>query len=297
VIYFEDNRWNETCFRPSNFFHINDCTANDLSDYHIHNFPQILYVFNGTFTHMIDDVDYVQTTGDLLILPPYFSHAMDTRSEPVSWIFVNFADNFLDMFPEGKEKDELFNLVCLRPLTYKLNNVTPFIHFEGDSREKLEVILKELSDEYSKNSEKSPAYLRAKLVQLLTFISEQHNAVSPEADRSVYLNYRSAIKKALDYIDGHFSEPINRDDICRIAHMSRSSFTYVFKQIVGQTLLEYITSLRIRHAEQLLQANKLSITEIGEKCGFVSTPYFSQTFKDHTGFSPREYAKLIRSPE
>ncbi len=293
----EDNRGSLDSYRSSDYFHITHCWVNEPSDYHIHNFPQILYSFEGSFAHRIDDVDYIQNSGDLIVLPPYFSHALDASAEPVHWIFVNFADNFFNMFPEGKEKEELFNLVCLRPLTYKFKDANPFIHFEGESRIKLESILNDLSKEFLKHEKKSPSYIRAKLVQLLTVIAERSNAISPDADRTAYSNYRSSLQKAMDYIDEHYCEHINREEICRIAHMSRSSFTYIFKQIVGQTLLEYITSLRIRHAMQLLSEGKLSITEIGEQCGFDSPPYFSHTFKDHTGFTPREYARLIKESE
>ena len=297
MIITKDNRENFDSYRSSDYFHITHCWINESSDYHIHNFPQILYSFEGSFAHRIDDADYIQREGDLILLPPYFSHALDASTEPVHWIFVNFADNFLNMFPEGEEKKELFNLVCLRPLTYKLRGANPFIHFEGESRVKLENILNDMSKEFLKHENKSPSYLRAKLVQLLTVIAEQSTAVCPEADRTVYANYRSSLQRAMDYIDRHYCEHLNRDEICRIAHMSRSSFTYIFKQIVGQTLLEYITSLRIRRAMQLLSEGELSIIDIGEQCGFDSAPYFSHTFKDHTGFTPREYAKLIKKSD
>ena len=40
-------------------------------------------------------------------------------------------------------------------------------------------VLNDLSKEFNKNENKSPSYIRAKLVQLLTVIAERSNAVSP----------------------------------------------------------------------------------------------------------------------
>ena len=106
-------------------------------------------------------------------------------------------------------------------------------------------------------------------------------------------SYRMSLQVAMEYIDSHFTQQITREEICRIAHMSKSSFSYIFKQLTGQTLTEYINSHRIHLAKQLLEERKKNFTQIGELCGFSSLIYFSRVFKKCTGLSPRDYLRSL----
>ena len=102
-------------------------------------------------------------------------------------------------------------------------------------------------------------------------------------------SYRNSLRAAMDYIDSHYTEPITREEVCRIAHMSKSSFTYIFKQLTGLTFLEYVHSHRVHLAKGLLEERKKNFTQIGMQCGFSSLTYFGRVFKKYTGLTPREY--------
>jgi two-component system response regulator YesN len=49
--------------------------------------------------------------------------------------------------------------------------------------------------------------------------------------------------------------------------------------------------IRIENAKEMLEEKSLSVSEIGEKLGFSSPAYFSDSFKKTTGISPKNYAK------
>ena len=52
---------------------------------------------------------------------------------------------------------------------------------------------------------------------------------------------------------------------------------------------DYLADIRIKHAIQLLEQNKLSVSELAEKCGYSDPLYFSRVFKKITGVSPSKY--------
>ena len=54
---------------------------------------------------------------------------------------------------------------------------------------------------------------------------------------------------------------------------------------------EYLNSLRINRALELIGDPDLSVSEISEKCGFSDPYYFSKVFKKITGLTPTEYRK------
>lgn len=110
-----------------------------------------------------------------------------------------------------------------------------------------------------------------------------------ECGNELCADSHSSIQKAIEYVNEHYTEPLTRDEVCRIAMMSKTAFTNLFKQEAGASLVEYIHFLRVRLAKQLLCENKLNITEIGEMCGFDSTTYFGRVFKKKTGMTPKQY--------
>ena len=277
------------------YFKVQKGTSQELSVSHVHDYLQIWYVLRGSFRHVVDNRDFIQAAGDLLIIPPYISHQIDTRrSEGVEFIFCDMADNFLNLFPEGMEKNTLFNLTCLRPLMYNATNATPFLSFTGEVAQRIGRLYLDLLAEYKKASNLSPIYIRSDLVRLLALIAEEYNQAVPQKDDAVYSRYRTALQDAMDYIELHYTEPISREDVCKIALMSVSSFSYVFKQITGQTFMEYLHLLRIRCAQKLLRETSLSVTDVCLACGFSDLTHFGRIFKKNTGLSPNQYLKLHR---
>jgi|GEM_PF-1692487 len=268
-------------------------THRKLAGHHYHDYYQLWYIVSGSFVHLIDGREFIQRKGDLFLIPSYVNHRMDTRnSTDVEWIFVDMADNFLDLFPGGFEKNKVFNMTCLRPLVYNSKSAEPFLHFEGDEAKKIEKMFVELLDEYNSGSELAPVYIRAKIVQILAHVADVYTSGMPEFEKKCFSDYRIALKRAIDYVNDNYTEKLLCDDIYNIALMSKTPFNYIFKQAVGKTLIDYINMLRIRMAKKLLKEGKFNIARIGEECGFASQTYFGRVFKKETGMTPREYAFL-----
>jgi AraC-like DNA-binding protein len=70
-------------------------------------------------------------------------------------------------------------------------------------------------------------------------------------------------------------------------------FRRCFKKEFGKNPLDYLTSLRITKAKQLLTQNDfLSIEHVAMQCGFSDNLYFSTCFRKHTGTPPLKYRKM-----
>jgi AraC-like DNA-binding protein len=97
------------------------------------------------------------------------------------------------------------------------------------------------------------------------------------------------IVQAKQYIDDHFKEPIDLDDISDEANFSKFHFLRLFKSAYGKTPNQYLTDCRIRCALRLLEEHQLSISEICFEVGFESLGSFSSLFKREAGTSPSRY--------
>ncbi len=88
------------------------------------------------------------------------------------------------------------------------------------------------------------------------------------------------------YVKNNLAGKITLSDISWHLHCSTVTLTEHFKKEFGMTIMEYVMKKKMQKAKQLLYHSDLSIREISEACGFVSSEHFSRSFKKHNGMSP-----------
>ncbi len=101
------------------------------------------------------------------------------------------------------------------------------------------------------------------------------------------------IKDAKNYIDAHFDKDISLDDVSRVVDISPYYFSKVFKEESGMNFVEYLTSVRIAKAKELLEDSDYSMKEICVLCGYTDPNYFSRIFKKNVGVTPTEYKTSV----
>ncbi|MCW5910609.1 MAG: helix-turn-helix domain-containing protein [Cyclobacteriaceae bacterium] len=80
------------------------------------------------------------------------------------------------------------------------------------------------------------------------------------------------------------------EDLCRDVAMSRMQLYRKLKALSGLSANEFIRSMRLKRAAQLLEQNQLTIAEVTYEVGFSDLPYFRECFKKMFGVTPSEYA-------
>jgi len=75
--------------------------------------------------------------------------------------------------------------------------------------------------------------------------------------------------------------------------MSRVAFARRFKELVGQPMFGYLTSLRIQRARELLRETNLPIYEVASRVGYESDLAFTKSFKKHAGVTPTRFRKQV----
>jgi AraC-like DNA-binding protein len=100
--------------------------------------------------------------------------------------------------------------------------------------------------------------------------------------------YRRLVKAKM-FIDQHYTEQIDLNNIADEAYFSKFHFIRMFKNSYGKTPHQYLISLRIERSMELL-AQDNAVTDICYEVGFESLASFSRLFKRMTGFTPTAYA-------
>ncbi|WP_167954959.1 AraC family transcriptional regulator [Anaerosporobacter faecicola] len=100
------------------------------------------------------------------------------------------------------------------------------------------------------------------------------------------------IQQIQDYLNQYYYEDIASTTIedlfaCNFDYMNRE-----FKQMIGQTIFSYLTTVRIEHAKRLMEQTNMHSRVIGQRVGYPDEYYFSKVFKRHVGMSPSMYMKM-----
>lgn len=93
------------------------------------------------------------------------------------------------------------------------------------------------------------------------------------------------------YIEKNYHRRITAPVIAKELLISTTTFYNIIKQKTGSTFIEYLTSYRIKKAQELLIKTTLSIADIAEAVGIKDIFYFSKVFKKETGVNATEYRK------
>ncbi|GHN01350.1 hypothetical protein WSM22_28390 [Cytophagales bacterium WSM2-2] len=99
--------------------------------------------------------------------------------------------------------------------------------------------------------------------------------------------YKRIVQTKL-FIDSHFAEKIELNDIADEAYFSKFHFIRLFKSIYGKTPHQYLTNVRIDKAQEFLQKNH-SVTDVCFMVGFDSLSSFTGLFKRVVKVSPSVY--------
>jgi len=142
-----------------------------------------------------------------------------------------------------------------------------------------------------------PRMSEEKLVQIgnLVFLAVSHLAETESRaalDRALAIERSRPIRRALDYVEEHFREPIGIEQIARHVDLSPAYLSRQFHKTMGMTFIDYLTTRRIAEAKELLRRTSMSMSDIAYQVGYSHQSYFGRKFKQVTGQTPSQYRLL-----
>lgn len=104
--------------------------------------------------------------------------------------------------------------------------------------------------------------------------------------------YQTSVERAIRHMREHLAEPLDLDDIARVAAMSKFHLVRVFDEITGTTPHHFLACLRMQQAKERLLDSGVSITDVCLEVGYSSLGTFSTTFSNLVGLSPQEFRAM-----
>lgn len=105
---------------------------------------------------------------------------------------------------------------------------------------------------------------------------------------------RSRIEEALRYLERNYAQPLSDSDVADRVGMSTSHFRTVFREATRQPFQQYLRSVRLEQARNLLSRSDQSVSEVCLAVGFQSAAHFSRAFSRRFGVTPSGYQQRCR---
>lgn len=260
--------------------------------FHGHESLQINYVLHGSLQHLINKSAYDLVKGDIFIIPPYVPHRLAFRENcGCEVIELEFLPEFIFGEHATMENIEtIFDFAYIEPFLVSECEVKPRLNLTGKAQTDVEGMFENLLCEYR---ERKPSFLlamKATVLQLLVYVGRQFQEdIDDVESRQLFDRHRAAITSAINYINEHFTDDVSIEKAARVAMLSQSYFSYLFKSMTNKTFVEYLNELRIQEAMRLLKNTNKRVVDICFESGFKNVNHFNRTFKNYAGISPMQY--------
>ena len=103
---------------------------------------------------------------------------------------------------------------------------------------------------------------------------------------------QTLIDNIRSYVSQNYASELTVKDIAMHFCYNSNYLNNLFKSILGETILDYITKYRMEEAKRLLKTSQMRIADVCNAVGYLQEAYFKSLFKRYTGFTPKEFRKL-----
>jgi len=105
------------------------------------------------------------------------------------------------------------------------------------------------------------------------------------------------LTEAVMLMEANIEEPLSIDDLASLIGVSRRHLERLFKQHLQAMPSQYYLELRLEKARQQLRNASHPILQVGLMCGFSSASYFSTSYRNHFGITPRQERRQAQLAE
>ena len=264
---------------------------NVFSRWHQHPEYELILILKGKGKRMVgDNIDRFEEN-DLVLLGPYVPHEWlcdesyfsSTEGFKGEGIVIQFLPDFLGTqffeIPENKFLNKL------------LQDASRGIKFPLKTKQKLIALMQVITQ----LSITEQLYTLLSIFKILSQCNDYTLLCSPIFMEPFHANTSTPMHKALQYILQNFQNDTNIKGVLAYTKMSNTAFCKAFKISYRMTFKEYLLSIRVGYACNLLTDDNLNISEIAYNSGFENISNFNRQFKKIKGVTPSQFIKQHNS--
>jgi len=210
------------------------------------------------------------------------NQSVTARSKQVEFLYLTLAAAFI------LEHALAMRLVAPQSMVKFGGNVI-------DSDPRLNNLAANLATELIDEEPGKEFVMRAVVEQVVVHLLRRHSTTrrSDELELSRVGLVDRRIRRSVELMHAQLDQDLSLKSLAAASHLSPFHFSRLFKKLTGVTPHNYLAAVRATHAQSLLAATDMSITEIGSRVGYLSASHFTKAFRLATGTTPREFRKAL----
>ena len=268
-----------TVFFINNNLYVNNNECNSVP--HSHHDFEIRYVSRGSCNQIINNQSFPVDAGNMVLIHPLEYHYQNSNNDSSQYNF-----RFSVIAPSGSEEPARQRAYenCLSILMgmRRLRDDTGVIH------EYLNQLAQEIWNKSFGFNENMRSLCILIFVELLRLSGESLNRLFPPED----FHYRGVNRSKIDgFLAQNYLSDVSIGDLAKKMMISERQVNRHMHKMFGMSFTQKINDMRLETAVTMLTESKQPIQEISVRCGFKSSKYFYQCFKQKYGISPQKYRK------
>lgn len=265
----------------------------------------ILYIINSGDMHLKEgDAKYHLRAGDFILLQPGILHT-GIKPAACDYHYVHF--HHLPLTPYDcsslpviadkiKQNRNLF--YNCDPFNEELYEQAQVIlpkesHIKDNSdRFQIDQLLKEAAKASDQKKEQYKLICSCKLLEVCTLLSAVTcESILNEPSGHTTARANKNFQQVISLLHSNYPHKITGSYIENETGMNFDYLNRIFKKRMGLTIFDYLNTVRINHAKELLLTSNMKSYEIAATVGFCDEYYFSKIFKKYVGISPSQYSR------
>ena len=246
-----------------------------LVENHYHSTAEITQVLEGRVKMLVGTVYRECEKGDIVFIPPSTVHEVTSLTKNASIRGISFELSLIHIEDLQLEFSQLF---------HRSQRLQYVISAPVEGYNTLCNYIDNIFATYGSFS----AGARIQIVSNLLLIMSQLIQIFSLEVSAHDKNYRK-LRSVLGYVEEHYAEKIQISELSEIIHVCDDRLIRLFKEVTGETPIEYIMNLRIEAAIKLLSTTDFSVADIADQTGFGSATYMTRVFKQKLSTTPGKY--------
>ncbi len=251
-----------------------------------------------------NEIRYHLRKGDYFLLEPALCHK-GYHEAPCSYYYVHFQHPDLHKVGRDQEQQAIADMLQKRRtslLSYNLAETDPTDPYtilqKNDKLADYQEYKSVLNLAVSIYNRREEHYKRFASVEFHRFLMKMaHEFVLDQIAPAGGTSLRKSIQKVdgiINYLNSNYMNKINSDQLEDLFEVNFDYINRVFSDRTGHTIFQYLNSIRINQAKELISTTNLNFNEIAYLTGIEDQYYFSKIFKKYCGITPTQYYKSVR---
>jgi AraC-like DNA-binding protein/mannose-6-phosphate isomerase-like protein (cupin superfamily) len=252
---------------------------------HTHPFGEFFYCYAEGGTQIIPDGIVPMKVGEVYYFPPGQPHIGNGLPNVNAQCIVLYLPTTVFSHLNNGDEDALRILQVLNEHVRQTSNRIPLSRTGGITvRNAMLAVIQE-------GMQGRPAYrcaAKVQLQQMLLTIMRDKAIPSAWVEQFMVPDRDQRMTEVCRYLQTHFMHPIAVSQLASMSFLGLSQFHAIFKKEIGCTAVQYLTSIRMHHARQMLGQTQHGIAQVAQRCGYDCLGHFYDVFKTHYGMTPRQ---------